>query len=253
MADQSVELQVSSGGAVTRVSRKLVDLGDGYHAPQVILAGGANGSQVQGTVASGIADAGNPVKVGGKYNATPPTLTDANRGDMQLDANGNVRVKLTGGSAAATDATTNSIAYMSGASDNANRLLGTAAFRFNGSTWDRATTANATHRLLSAAATTNATSVKASAGRVRRIWGGNTVASKRYLKLYNKASAPTVGTDTPILTFVIQASAPFDIAFTEDGHYFSTGIAYALTTAAADADTGALSAGDIECMNISYS
>jgi hypothetical protein len=35
--------------------------------------------------------------------------------------------------------------------------------------------------------------------------------------------------------------------------YFSTGIAYALTTAAADADTGALTAGDVIAMNIAYS
>ena len=43
-------------------------------------------------VASGSADSGNPVKVGGVYNATPPTLDDGDRGDMQVDVNGNVKV-----------------------------------------------------------------------------------------------------------------------------------------------------------------
>ena len=49
---------------------------------------------VQGNVASGSADAGNPVKVGGKYNSTPPTFTDGQRGDLQLDSAGNLKVNI---------------------------------------------------------------------------------------------------------------------------------------------------------------
>lgn len=45
-----------------------------------------------GGVASGAADSGNPIKVGGKYNATLPTLTDGNRGDLQLDSSGRLVV-----------------------------------------------------------------------------------------------------------------------------------------------------------------
>lgn len=52
-------------------------------------------------------------------------------------------------------------------------------------------------------ASTNATVVKASAGQVYGWALGNTNASPRYLKLYNKASAPTVGTDTPTQTIII--------------------------------------------------
>src|SRR6476469_67770 len=47
-----------------------------------------------GGVASGSADSGNPLKVGGKYNSTPITLTDGNRGDVQLDANGYLKVNV---------------------------------------------------------------------------------------------------------------------------------------------------------------
>lgn len=36
-------------------------------------------------VASGAADSGNPIKVGGKYNSTLPTFTDGQRGDFQID------------------------------------------------------------------------------------------------------------------------------------------------------------------------
>jgi hypothetical protein len=43
-------------------------------------------SEVLGNVAAGVADTGNPVKMGGRYNATPPTLNDGQRGDAQLSA-----------------------------------------------------------------------------------------------------------------------------------------------------------------------
>lgn len=48
-----------------------------------------------GGVASGSADSGNPLKIGGKYNAAPITLTDGNRGDFQLDVNGYAKVNVT--------------------------------------------------------------------------------------------------------------------------------------------------------------
>lgn len=101
-------------------------------------------------------------------------------------------------------------------------------------------------RLLSAAST-NATSLKASAGQIGLIVAVNTNAAVRYLKLYNRTSAPTVGTDTPILTIPIPGStAGAGIAISIPGGLnFTTGIAYALTTGAADADTGAVAANEI--------
>lgn len=101
-------------------------------------------------------------------------------------------------------------------------------------------------RLISAA-TTNATSVKASAGTVYAVMAFNLNAAVRYLKLYNKASSPTVGTDTPVATFPIPASttgAGFVINL-DPGADFATGIALALTTGVADADTGAVAANEI--------
>jgi len=111
--------------------------------------------------------------------------------------------------------------------------------------------AQAASRIVSAAASTNATSAKASAGNVYAVKGYNAAASARYLKLYNKASAPTVGTDVPRLTIYIPASTAFALDWPM-GHYFSTGIAYALTTGSADADTGALTAGDVLGLNVEY-
>lgn len=107
-------------------------------------------------------------------------------------------------------------------------------------------------RLLSAAASTNATSVKTSAGRLYKIIGRNAAAAARYLKLYNKASAPTVGTDTPVVTIALTPSAAFNVDLAPFGHFFSTGIAYAITTGSSDADTGALTAGDVDGVAIWY-
>ena len=116
-----------------------------------------------------------------------------------------------------------------------------------------------TLKMLSAA-TTNATSVKASAG---RLYGGqiaNFATSPRYLKLYNKASAPVPGTDVPVLTIVLpgaaSASTPVAVsvnqALTGDlGVLFNTGIAFALTGAVADSDTTAVAAGDV-LVNLLY-
>jgi hypothetical protein len=103
------------------------------------------------------------------------------------------------------------------------------------------------------AASTNATSVKASAGQVFWIYATNTNAAARFLKLYNKSSAPTVGSDTPVLTLLIPgnaAGAGFHLQ-TPLGLTFGTGIAFALTTGIADADTAAVAANEI-VVNMGY-
>lgn len=106
-------------------------------------------------------------------------------------------------------------------------------------------------RLLSSAATTNGTPVKASAGRLFKIYGLNNAASIRYLKLYNKVAAG-VGFDAPVITIPLRASAEFNIDLGVYGHFFSTGISFAITGAVTDNDTTAIAAGDIVGMNIWY-
>jgi len=98
---------------------------------------------------------------------------------------------------------------------------------------------------LASAATTNATSVKASAGRVYRTILSNPSAAIKYVKFYNKASAPTVGTDTPVATIALAANGGTYVTTEDIGWYFSTGIAFAITGAAADSDTTAVAANDV--------
>lgn len=101
---------------------------------------------------------------------------------------------------------------------------------------------------ITSAATTNATSVKATAGTVYSLVASNTGAAAAFLKLYNKASAPTVGTDVPVLTISIPAGGTVTIPFGATGHRFTTGIALAITNLAADSDTTAVAAGQVKVL-----
>ncbi len=112
------------------------------------------------------------------------------------------------------------------------------------------TAGGATPYKLVSAASTNATSVKASAGQVYSIVATNSNAAARYLKLYNKASAPTVGTDTPVQVYMLPAGGGVSITLPV-GMIFATGIALATTTGAADSDTGAVALSEI-LINLTY-
>jgi len=114
------------------------------------------------------------------------------------------------------------------------------------------TPATTVARLPSSLASVNATLVKNAPGTVFFIGGVNTNAAIRYLKLYNKASAPVIGTDTPFMTFALPASSPFNIPIGGSGIAFSIGIGFGLTVNAPDADATAVAAGDILGLNISY-
>lgn len=100
-----------------------------------------------------------------------------------------------------------------------------------------------TARLLSAA-TTNATSVKPAPAQIFGWHVFNANAAVRYLKIYNKASAPTVGTDTPVMTIAL-APGVATHADWSNGIAVSTGLAFATTTGVADADTAAVAANEI--------
>lgn len=105
------------------------------------------------------------------------------------------------------------------------------------------TAGGATPYKLVSAASTNATSVKASAGQIYSIAATNSNAAVRYLKLYNKASAPTVGTDTPVQVYMLPAGGGIALSIPV-GMAFATGIAFAITSGAADSDSGTVLANE---------
>lgn len=106
----------------------------------------------------------------------------------------------------------------------------------NGTTYNAVTTAS-----------TNAASIKASAGNLYEISICNPTATAAYVKLYNKASAPTVGTDVPVMTITAPAtsatSSPVVLDLGQVGKRFATGIAIAVTAAAPATDTANAIAG----------
>ena len=72
----------------------------------------------------------------------------------------------------------------------------------------------------------------------------NTNAAVRYFHLYNKATAPTVGTDTPIATIPIGIGQTVNFMI-DVGFYFSLGVGYAVTTDDIALPATAGAAGDI--------
>jgi len=106
---------------------------------------------------------------------------------------------------------------------------------------------------LESAATTNATNVKASAGKVHWMYVTNTNAAVRYMKVYDSASAPTAGSGTPVLRLAIPAAATgagFVFA-SASGLSFASGIGFTLVTGAGDSASTGVGADEIQ-VNIGY-
>jgi hypothetical protein len=103
------------------------------------------------------------------------------------------------------------------------------------------------YRLLSAA-TTNATLIKTGASKLYSLRVSNMSAATKFVKLYNKATAPTVGTDVPVFTFPVAAGTvtPIELTSGNDmGVSFALGLGLAITGALADADTTAVVLNDV--------
>jgi len=130
---QRVKISVGADGSAT-------DLAPGQttkaNSVPVTLASDTDTLPVAGSVASGATDSGNPVKVGAKYNSTLPTLTDGQRGDLQIGSRGsiNVQLKVADGSGSISSTSTPA----DGASNSVTNL-NTSAYQmgYNGTTWDR--------------------------------------------------------------------------------------------------------------------
>jgi len=109
--------------------------------------------------------------------------------------------------------------------------------------------ANLHHHAISAAST-NATSVKGTAGTVIDIILSNNGASAAYFKLYSKATAPTVGTDTPLTTVLIPPGGTVPVLFPM-GKRLGVGFGYAITGGMPVSDTTAVAANQVS-VGISY-
>lgn len=122
----SGQLPASLGQKTTAASLSIGPASDAATYPFVVV----------GNVASGSTDSGAGVKVSGVFNSVSPTLSSGQRGDLQLNTNGQLFV------AAATvvpvDAVSNS-SGMAAFSSSARPVL-TGGYLYNSSGWDRART-----------------------------------------------------------------------------------------------------------------
>lgn len=99
--------------------------------------------------------------------------------------------------------------------------------------------ANPVHYL--SAASNNATNVKPAPGALYNLIAVNTTATIYYLKLYDKATAPTCGTDIPVHTLPVPptpaSSSPAPLVLDSTvGINFNSGIGFCLTGGIADND-----------------
>jgi hypothetical protein len=153
-------LQISGGRLWVDASGAAVPITDNSGSLTVDQGTASNlNAQVVGEVAAGSADSGNPVKTGGKYNATNPTLTDGNRGDIQLGLRGSLRTELWAAGSATSLASVASNADGQATGTNPARLeIASREFAFNGSTFDRTRNNEDVTLLASASRTTTQTS-----------------------------------------------------------------------------------------------
>ena len=109
----------------------------------------------------------------------------------------------------------------------------------------------ATPYFLNSAATTNGALILAGTSNVSSFYATNEGATAAYIKLYNKATAPTVGTDVPEMTIPVPAAvsgvpgvATIPIGF--HGFRFALGLGIAITRNAVHTDTTAIGAGEVK-------
>jgi len=103
---------------------------------------------------------------------------------------------------------------------------------------------------VNSAATTNAASIKATGANFFGLSVMNASASTKYVRLYNLATAPTVGTSVPIMVVAVPATSSKEIEYVPSLR-FGTGLAVAITGGAAATDSTAVAAGDVQLL-VSY-
>jgi hypothetical protein len=114
-------------------------------------------------------------------------------------------------------------------------------------------TAPATPYILNSLATTNGALILTGTSGLHAFYASNIGATTAYVKLYNKATAPTVGTDVPAMVIPVPSNATDGLGTATlpigtNGFRFALGLGIAITGGAADSDTTAVAAGQVKVM-----
>lgn len=245
-------------------------------------SGGGGGSSIQDGAAF-TRGTTNETTAGGVVSAASPTLTAGTAGALSLDTSGNLRVNVVTGGGSGGTSLTDGATFTRGttaetpvggsvAASNPTLTAGTAgALSLDTSGNLRVIAANSisagtagvpssqvlsvqsaalTPYHLVSAATTNATNVTAAAGLCGISQAINNSASAwAYLKIFDKATAPAPGTDTPVLSFGLPPNGgsigPLEFKV-------ANGLGFAITGAPADNDTTAVLANQV-IVNLTHS
>lgn len=231
---------IQSPGASVTIASGAVTVANPTAVGSVTAPGtaGTAAQAVQG-IANGIPQNGYV----GQYNATLPTLTSGQNAYASLDANGRQILAPT------SSVSISNFPAQQGVAGNLN-VYPTVTGGTGGVV--------GFSRIVSSAASTNATQAKTATGRLYKIFACNTTTTAAFIKFYNTASAPTVGTTTVLFSRPVPAASTagglacvsYDMAGI--GWSFTAGIAYALTTGSADSDTTALAAGQLTQVSVEY-
>jgi hypothetical protein len=94
-------------------------------------------------------------------------------------------------------------------------------------------------------ATTNGRLIGAGPGTVEGYDFSNQAGTPRYIKLYDKATTPVVGTDIPVMTIGIPANQTVRHTLNDEVLSFRNGLGIGITTGLLDNDTGVTAVGDV--------
>jgi len=106
---------------------------------------------------------------------------------------------------------------------------------------------------VNSAASTNATNVKASAGSVYGWSITNLSAALKFIRIYNKATAPVPASDAALIVarIALPAGATSNCTFEVAPHACSAGVGFDITGAMGDTNATAVAANDV-VLNLFY-
>lgn len=238
-----------NGNTVTADSTVSLTLNGDYDTISIQTVGTYTGALTVQVTLNGsdwIALGGTTALINVSTAATSATIASASQGIFQADVSGFAGVRVT-----ALAAFTGSVAVTLQAGTGAGVMgvdtpivLATGTSTVGSFTQVANATPGTTTTNLNSAASTNAANVKTTAGVLYTVSAHNTTAADKFVRFYNKASAPTVGTDIPMMVVRVPANQSKEASFGE-GMRFSTGIGHAITGAASATDATAVAAGDV--------
>jgi hypothetical protein len=188
---------------------------------------------------------------------------------LNLDASGNLKIALQSGGVPAqqdntafTAGTSMGLAFSASFNDSMSAIgtgnagsLRCTANRQLLTVPQAAPNGGATPFTLVTGASVNNANLKASPGQIYGIQVVNVGATLAYLKIFNKATAATLATDTPVMNIPIPANTTGAgvVIQVPVGISFTNGISYAVTAGIALLDNTALALANLVAVNIQYS